>query len=169
MVAALLSGLSVDPLTRDWLARIARWSASNAAGHPPSAAIAFALRMHWTVVLGRPAGEADPRLAGERSGRPQLLQEDRSCEVVALCIADLGGALEVGQFLEGFDALGDDAHAERLAQGFDRAQDALAARALVDVRDEGAIDLDLVCGDVGKRRQRGVAGAEIVDRDADAG
>ncbi len=38
----------------------------------------------------------------------------------------------------------------------------------MDVGDEGAVDLDLVRGDVGQRRERGIAGAEIVDGDADA-
>ena len=38
----------------------------------------------------------------------------------------------------------------------------------MDVGDEGAVDLDLVGGDVGQRRQRRIADAEIVDRDPDA-
>ena len=42
-------------------------------------------------------------------------------------------------------------HAERMAERLDRPQDALAARPLVDRGDEGAVDLDLVGGDVGER------------------
>src|SRR5437762_2719884 len=38
----------------------------------------------------------------------------------------------------------------------------------MNVGNEGAVDLDLVGGDVGERRQRRVADSEIVDRDADA-
>ena len=38
----------------------------------------------------------------------------------------------------------------------------------MDVGDERAVDLDLVGGDVGQRRQRRIADAEIVDRDADS-
>jgi hypothetical protein len=107
-------------------------------------------------------------LAGGVHLRLQFLQENRLGEIIALRVADLGRGLQIGQFLEGLDAFGDHGHAERFAERLDGAQDALAARALVDVRNEGAVDLDLVGGDIGQRRQRRIADAEIVDGDADA-
>ncbi len=64
-------------------------------------------------------------------------------EIIALRVADLGRGLEIGELFVGFEPFGDHGHAERLAQGFDRAQDALPARALMDVGDEGTVDLDL--------------------------
>ena len=99
--------------------------------------------------------------------RLEFFQENRPGEIIALRVADLGGGLQISQLLEGFDAFGDHGHAERFAQRFDRPQDALAARALMDVGDEGAVDLDLVGGDIGQRRQRRIADAEIVDRNSD--
>ena len=96
------------------------------------------------------------------------LPGDRPREVIALGVTDLGRGLQIGQFLEAFQAFGDHGHAERFAQGLDRPQDALAARTLMDVGDEGAVNLDLVGGDVGQRGKRRIADAEIVDRDLDA-
>ncbi len=97
-----------------------------------------------------------------------LLEKHRLREIIALGVADLGGGLQVGELLEGFHAFCDHGHAERLAQRFDGAQHGLAARPLVDVRDEGTVDLDLVGGDFSQRGERRIAGAEIVDRHARA-
>src|ERR1700757_2330828 len=128
---------------------------------------AVARRVPGTAGLDRATGKAHARLARERGGALELLEEDRAGEVIALGVADLGRGLQVGEFLEGFETLRDHRHAERFAQGFDRAQNALAARTPMNIGDEGAVDLDLVRGDVGERRKRGITGAEIVDRDAD--
>ncbi|MGY3122593.1 hypothetical protein ACVWXQ_006530 [Bradyrhizobium sp. S3.14.4] len=125
-------------------------------------------RIALPVLLRRAVGHAGTGFAGGGGGELELLQEDRPGEIIALRVADLGRGLEIGQLLVGFEAFGDHGHPERFAQGFDRAQDALAARTLMDVGDERAVDLDLVGGDVGERRERGIAGAEIVDGDADA-
>src|SRR3954447_25869851 len=133
-----------------------------------SAPIAAAACVGLAVFLHRSTCEAHARFACKRRRGLELLQEDRAREVVALRIADLGRGLQIGELLEGFDALRDHGHAKRLAQGFDRAQDALAARPLMDVGDEGTVDLDLVRRDICKRRQRRIADAEIVDRNADA-
>src|SRR5271155_4011641 len=111
------------------------------------AAITVATGIRRAIFLQWTARQADTRLAGSGSGRLQLLEEDRLGEIIALRVTDPGGGLQIGEFLEGFDALGDDGHAERFAQGLDRPQDALAAGALVNVGDERAVDLDLVGGD----------------------
>src|SRR3954465_13262544 len=89
-----------------------------------SSSIALAPRIGRAIGLGRTARQADPRLTCQRSDRSQLFEEDRPREIVALGIADLGGGLQIGKFLERFDTLGDHGHAECLAQGFDRAEDA---------------------------------------------
>ena len=123
----------------------------------------------------------EPRWSGRSrtaaAGRPsklmrkvprRILQEERLGEVVALRIADAGGGLQIGQLLEGLDTLGDDGHAQRMAERFDRPQDALAARPLVNGRDERPVDLDLIGGDIRQRAQRRVAGSEVVDGNANA-
>src|SRR3954465_7250595 len=94
------------------------------------------------VLLRRAVCDAGACFAGDRRCELQLLQEDRPGKIIALRIPDLGRSLEVGELLVGFDAFGDHGHAERFAQGFDRAQDALVARALMDGGDERAADLD---------------------------
>src|SRR5580704_15231531 len=68
--------------------------------------------------------------------RRQVFHEDRPGIIVALRIADTRGGLQEGDLFQGFDAFGDHRHAERLAECFDGLQDALAARALVNIRDE---------------------------------
>ncbi len=86
----------------------------------------------------------------------------------ALRVADAGGGLQVSQLLERLDALGDHGHSQRKADRLDRLQDALAARTLMDVRDERPIDLDLVGRDVGQDGQGRIARPEIIDRHANA-
>ena len=76
--------------------------------------------------------------------------------------------LQIEKLLETFDSLGDHSHAERASKGFDRAQDDLAARPLVNVADEGPVDFDFIRRDVRKRGQRRISRAEIVDRHANA-
>src|SRR5882724_4669931 len=110
------------------------------------APVAAATRVGDAILLDRAARKARSRFARERSRRPQFLEEDRPGEIITLRVADLGCGLQVGQLLERFDALRDHGHAERFAQRLDRPQDALAAWALVNVRDERAVDLDLVGG-----------------------
>src|SRR5687768_13845156 len=109
-----------------------------------SAAIALAARIDRTAFLRRTACQTGTRFAGDGYRRPQLFEKDRPREVVPLRIADFRGGLQVGEFLERLDTLGDHDHAERLAQRFDRPEDALAARSPVNVGDEGAVDLDFV-------------------------
>src|ERR1700687_6144307 len=132
-----------------------------------SAAVAIAARIGRASFQQRAAGRTDAYAAEDPNRRLEFFKENRPGKIEALRIADLGGGLQIGEFLEGFDAFRDHGHAKRLAQRFDRPQNALAARALMDVGDEGAVDLDLIGGDVGQRRQRRVADAEIVDRDPD--
>ncbi len=83
-------------------------------------------------------------------------------------MANARRTLEIEQFFKAFDAFGDHRHPQRGAERLDGAQHDLAARPLVNFRDEGAVDLQFVGGDVGERGQGGIAGAEIVDRHAHA-
>src|ERR1700679_1594723 len=109
---------------------------------PPrrSATIALVARIDRPAFQPRAADRIDARLARDPGGGLEFFQEYRSGKVVALRIADLGGGLQVGEFLERFDAFRDHRHAERLAQRLDRPQDTLAARALVNVGDERTVD-----------------------------
>src|SRR6267154_1693634 len=110
----------------------------------PSAPIAAAARITGAVFLRRAACETAAGFAGKRNRRRELFEENRPREIIALRVADLGRGLQIGQLLEGFDALGDHGHAERFAERFDRPQNALAARTLMDIGDEGAVDLDFI-------------------------
>jgi hypothetical protein len=79
-----------------------------------------------------------------------VFQQEGLGEVIALRIPDARGGEQIRKLFEAFDALGDDRHTHCLAYRFDRPQNALAARPLVDIGDERAIDLDLVGGNVRK-------------------
>ena len=80
-------------------------------------------------------------------------------------------AAEAAQALElalGLDALGDHAQAQAVAEIDDRAHDHLVVQVVLEVLHERLVDLEPLDRqplDVG---ERGVAGAEIVDRQADA-
>src|SRR5260370_39664983 len=113
-----------------------------------SAAITLVARVNRAGFLVRTARRTGARVAQDPNRRPQFFEKNRPGEIVALRVTDLGGGLQIGEFLEGFDALCDDGHAERFAQRFDRPQDPLAARALMDVGDERPVDLDFVSSDI---------------------
>ena len=66
------------------------------------------------------------------------------------------------------DALRRDLQAEAVTQPDDGTHDRRRATAVVDRRDQAAIDLDARQRQALQRRERGVAGAEVVERDADA-
>src|ERR1051326_8063707 len=63
-----------------------------------------------------------------------LADEQGLGEIEALRVADAGCRLQIREFLERLDALGDHGHAERGAQGFDRLEHVLAARPLMNAR-----------------------------------
>ena len=69
----------------------------------------------------------------------------------------------------GFDAFGGSIHAQRLGETDDRGDDRRIAVALLgDAADEALVDLDLVERSVLQIAERGIAGAEIVQRQAHA-
>src|SRR5450631_1017165 len=117
-----------------------------------SAAITLVARINRAAFLVWTARSTGARVAQDPNRRPEFFEKNRPGEIVALRVTDLGGGLQIGKFLEGFDALRDDGHAEGFAQRFDRPQDPLAAWALVDVGDERPVDLDFVGSDVGQCR-----------------
>src|SRR5436190_1309861 len=67
----------------------------------------------------------------------------------------------------GLDAFGGDGDTKLRAQSDDRAHDRRRVM-VVDVMDEGAVDLDLVDGEAAEIAERRIADAEIVQRNADA-
>src|SRR5207237_1615861 len=145
----------------EWQARATR------VPRPGSAERAIAARIGRTVFLQRTTCQSASRFARGPNGGLELFKKNRSGKIKTLRVADFAGGLEIGELLEGFDALGNDGHAECFAQRFDRPQNSLAARTFMNVGDEGPVDLDFVGGDVGQRRERRIADAEIVDRDSD--
>ena len=76
--------------------------------------------------------------------------------------------LEEAVLLDGFDALGTDAQAKRPAEMHDRMDEDRRLAGRFHVFEKGAIDLDLVEGDAAQIDQARIAGAEIVERQADA-
>ena len=74
-----------------------------------------------------------------------------------------------GQLVMGLGALGGGVHAEALGEGDDGADDrGVAAARLGGAADEALVDLDLVERRLLQIAERGIAGAEIVEREADA-
>src|SRR5258708_33896554 len=69
-------------------------------------------------------------------GAGRFREKERFGEVIPLRVADPRRRLQIGELLERLDPFGHDCHAERMAERLDRPQDALAARALVNGRDE---------------------------------
>src|SRR4051812_8310659 len=116
------------------------------------------------------SGAGGGRRARGRPGREQRLEligAHRLREEVALGAV----AAEVAQRLElvvGLDALGDRPEAEAGGDVDDGAHDRRVVRLLAETVDERAVDLDRVDRHALQARQRRVAGAEVVEQDADA-
>ena len=132
-----------------------------------------------------------PRRLNRRPGRGRARCRQRAQRIAApvasaaavLCSSGLGAhrradqialhlvaaeAAQPQQLALGLDALGDHPQAEAVAEIDDRAHDHLVVQVVLEVLDEGLVDLQPLHRqplDVGQRR---VAGAEIVDRQADA-
>ena len=68
----------------------------------------------------------------------------------------------------GFGAFGDDLHAEVAGEAEDGLDDGEAVVVLGHTGDEGAIDLEQIEGETMQVAERGEAGAEVVDAEADA-
>ena len=98
---------------------------------------------------------------GHLPGR-QRLAEQKSLHFVAGVIA------QERLLLDGLDALGNDRHPQRLAHADDGLGDGLILGIVGQVADEGTVDLDGVDRELLHQRHRRIAGAEIVDRKADA-
>ena len=90
----------------------------------------------------------------------------RSCEQVALAerTSNIAERVELPAILNPF---GDDGHAERVTELDSRADDRYPG-ALLDRLDQRAIELDEIMREALEAAQRGVARAEIVERDAHA-
>src|SRR3989344_9148089 len=116
-------------------------------------------------VAGGCAGGSAVRLRLARRGALGIGVFGGAAEIIALRLR----AALVEQHLalrRGLDPLGDDRHVEAAPQPDDRADDRARRIVIVDRRDEALVDLDLVEGKGLEVRERRIAGAEIVDRDA---
>src|ERR1700743_68023 len=101
------------------------------------------------------------------SKTPELLDRRRAAEQEALYLV-AGFVAQELQLGVGLDALGQHRQTEAAAQSEHRADDGGCLAVGVYGLDEGAVDLDLVEREGTQVRQRGITGAEIVHRDADA-
>ena len=106
------------------------------------------------------APRPDDHLVGALVG--QRLAEQIALDGVA---AEVAHALEI---LGGLDALGGDDHAEALGELDDRLDDRDILRPRAGFADEAAVDLQFVEHRLVQIADRRIAGAEIVERDADA-
>src|SRR4051794_10644841 len=118
-----------------------------------------------------PGGSGDGAQTGHgRPGGEQLLEVRRAQrlgEEVALR-ALAAEALERLELLDGLDALGDRAEAEAVGDVDDRRDDRGVVLLGAEPVDERAVDLDRVDRDALQARERRVAGAEVVEQDANA-
>src|SRR5690348_13329954 len=78
------------------------------------------------------------------------------------------GVADRGALGLGLDALGDDGGAELAGERGHRADDATLGGVALDVADQRHVELDDLGLERGERGEAGVAGAEIVDGDAEA-
>ena len=101
---------------------------------------------------------AEERLRG---GRVEGAREQEALAAVAVLV------LQEAQLVLALDALGERLDRHRLAELHERADQRLAFGALRQARDERAVDLQRVDRKLLQMGERGVAGAEVVDRDAD--
>src|SRR5215471_10047682 len=91
----------------------------------------------------------------------------RRAEQESLVFVAMQPAQEL-ELLGGFHALGDHAYAQAAAHGDDGADDRDVLRRGGEITEERAVDLERVDAEVPYVPERGVAGAEVVDRDARA-
>src|SRR5688572_32824766 len=96
-----------------------------------------------------------------------LLRGDRLVIIPSLYVIAAGGAHEIGLGLR-LDAFGGDFHVHRPrhrdARGHHRERAAVEA----GFDDHRAVELELLEAEVAQKPDRGIAGAEVVERDADA-
>ena len=67
-----------------------------------------------------------------------------------------------------FDAFADDFDADFAAESYGVANDGFGAWTVVEITDEVRVEFDIVHGELGEQVQTGEAGAEIIEREAEA-
>src|ERR1700709_2173502 len=133
---------------------------------------------------GRPAERSDIRVLLKDRNRPPQREEsapgggsgeqgtdrfpiDWPGKEVALCQSTAEGE-KLAELRLGLYPLGDHLDAEVAGEGQNGAQDLRALPLLAHLGNEGAVDLQTVDGEALETGERGVAGAEVVDRDPHA-
>jgi hypothetical protein len=144
-----------------------RWFTSSA-GRPASKAPRSSARSS----IGTPAGITAPPwwwLPAGRPGQPaqHALGIDRPAVVVALDLVAAEFLKEV-RLLPGLDALGDHLQPEAPGQGQDGPGDGNILRVAGQILDEATVDLQGIDGQALQVAERGIAGAEVIDRHPDA-
>src|SRR6185295_15560765 len=106
-------------------------------------------------------------VGGRGDQGPEVLDRHGAGEEVALRLVAAVQAQEL-DLGRGLDALGDHGGAQGARHLDDGAHDRRVARLAPDAGDEGAVDLERRHRKAREVREARVAGAEVVDRDADA-
>src|SRR5688572_10388414 len=109
-----------------------------------------------------PALRADPLEHRGDIVRPDRLANVKTLDELAL------DEPEQRQLLLGLDALGDDCEVHRVAQRDQRLDERIGGRVQADLADIRPVDLQLVERELAEVADRGEAGAEIVERQAEA-
>jgi hypothetical protein len=81
-------------------------------------------------------------------GCRDVLEHEGLREMIALRKTYARCSQQICELLEGLDALRQHRHSERFARRFDPLENTLAARAPMNIGNEGAVDLDLVGSDL---------------------
>ncbi len=117
-------------------------------------------------------GEFCGLVSGEMGGRaasePGGLRIFRSSKIIPLDFVRAEFADDI-ELVGGFDAFGDDAEVEFAGHGDDGADEGGSAEGGIDLFHEGAVDFEAVDGELLEVAEGGVAGAEVVDGEGDAG
>src|SRR6478672_5027775 len=126
------------------------------------------VRMREVMASGAAAYSRSSTRPALPQPRAKLFGRHRTREQVALRqrTAERRQLVRLSFFL---DAFGDHCHAEIAAELDHQFGDAAAAGGTGDLGNEGAVDLQLVRLQALQIAERGKTGAEVIDRDADAG
>src|ERR1700730_4176328 len=108
---------------------------------------------------------ANAALVSARAVRAHHFLEQKGLrKMITLRKTDPRSPKQVCELLKVFDALGQNGYFQCMTHGFNRLENALAARALMDVDDERSVDLDFIGGDIREDGSGGRARSEVVDR-----
>jgi len=131
------------------------------------AAVAVGAGTSRTIFLHGPTPRAGASFTHRGPTRFDIFEKDGLGKIKALRIFYPRRCLQISELLEFLDAFRDHRHSQGIAKRFNRLEDTLAARTLVDIDDERPVNLDFISGDIGESRQGRISDPEIIDGNSD--